>query len=251
MLYMDNPPRTKRRASTKKPTRKQLAARAKFAAAARAKSRAAKSTRVTSQENPKMKKRKRKSTAVARVGASSPRRRRSRKRRSYRRNPPSGMRRSRSGIMPALTGLAIDTIAGTVGMGIGHLAVTKIGPSIANAADTPTTAAGKRFGLAALIAAGVVVLGEYVAPGARSISKAAALGIMLPATRDFAVAAVPESSDFLGDAYYGRRRAFAGFAPPDEQLGAYMTPNQLGAYMTPNQLGDFSEQGWSRSPFEN
>lgn len=188
-------------------------------------------------------KKRKKSRARAVVARTTPRRR---ARRKYRRNPPTGRTPvRRQSVAGQLTDLATGGAAGIAGMAVGQFALTKIAPSIVAATDSATTAAFKRFAIGAGLAGVTAVMGPRVM--SRRLAEAAALGMLLPALKDVAVALAPEAATYLGRSDFertfpGRGSAFAGYSRP--ALSGYSDAP------TVSTLADFSPGGFSRSPFQ-
>lgn len=206
MLYLVNPASKgrKRRASTAKkkrkgPSRKQLAARQKFAAMARARAKVArKKKRATTRRKPAMAARKRKRTTTKR------RRRTTAKRRSgirlvrrgttvYQGNPRRKRRGSRRyrrnpGIVAQVIGLAKDTGAVLVGGAVGRVASNLI-PAFGN----PLADAAKGFA----IAIGIRMFGgRIVGPDMARVAAAGAAQVPL---KNLIVGFMPQAASFLGD----------------------------------------------------
>lgn len=173
--------------------------------------------------------------------------------RRYRRNPPTGTHRAaprRQSTMSSLTDLATGGAAGLAGMAVGHFALTKIAPSVVGATDSISTAAFKRFGVSAGLAALTAIMGPKVV--SRRIAEAAALGMLLPAMRDAVVAMSPEAATYLGRSDFERtfpgRGAFAGYSNAGDRAALAGYSDAAGARgLVP--LADYGPGGYSRTPW--
>lgn len=238
MLYFVNPASKgrKRRASKGKkkgPSRKQLAARRKFAAMARARAKAAKKKkRATTRRKPAMAARKRKRTTTKR------RRRTSAKRRSgvrlvrrgvtvYQGNPRrkrrGGARRRRNpAIMAQVIGLAKDTGAVLVGGAVGRVASNVI-PSFGN----PIADAAKGFA----IAIGVRMFGGRMVGS--DMARLAAAGAAQVPLKNLIVGFIPQAATFLGE-----------YEPEGALMGSY---SDVSGYLDAGDMVEVAENMGSYS----
>lgn len=213
----------------KKPTARQLAARKKFAAMARARAagarkikRAQTSTEVIGMARRKRRavatrrgpaRRRRSSTARRRVYAANPRRHKRRRstakvsRRRYRRNP-GGF--SVNGIIGDVKDLAIGAGAGLAGMAIGKTVSGMIPINSTN----PQTQPIFDFAKGVVVAVGIQMIGKRFV--GRDLARIAAIGALLNPTKNLVTSYAPSLSPYLGDAMF-----LPAFATPPRRLSAY------------------------------
>lgn len=240
MLFLINPrPKGRKRARTmKKPSRKQLAARRKFAAMARARAKAARKAKWRAvQPNPRRKRRvptmarrrRRRSTAVARrrrrrsVFSLNPRRRH----RRYRRNPGFG-----SGVVGQFTSLVKN--AGGVALGVaGSKFVAGLIPISAGTTPNPWF----EFAKDGIIAVGFQMLGSRFVGS--ELAKRVAEGAMYRAIKNLAVAQVPSVATYLGGSDAVMWFPSGGY--PQNRISSYSGGNGVGAYAADGSaLGAYS-----------
>lgn len=232
MLYLINPAtrrRKKRRIvatkSKRRPSRKQMAARRKFAAMSRARSRAAKSTKRVRRTKgaPVAVKRRRRSTAKRRGVMQSVKRRsgakvaRSSWRSSgYRRNPKrrrNTHRRSNPGFrMAGLPRQIMDLGTGAVVVLAGGAAGRTVSSLIPFGGVTPLA----QFAKGALVAIGIKMFAPRLI--GKPFADLAAIGAMIGPTKDLVISILPQAAGFLGA--YGNVMALPTW-PGQRSIGAY------------------------------
>ncbi|HEX3698903.1 MAG TPA: hypothetical protein VH374_26270 [Polyangia bacterium] len=233
------------RRNPRKPTARQLAARKKFAAMARARAKAARGTRrarITS-ETPTMAHRKRKAahrrktTRRARSRSrsrrtlllSNPRkrthkrrRRATARRRGFRRNPPMGR-----GLLGTAKTLGIGLGAALAGVAVGNFLSVNITPKIfpVSPTDTPTTAAAKNLAVSGALAIGVAHFGKKLGLP-EGVAALIAIGILIVPARNMIYTMAPAGTPFtfLG----GGTMRLPTFPGPRSTMGAYAPGNYQG-----------------------
>ncbi len=239
--FSRNRPRT-----AKAPTKRQLAARKKFAAMARARAAAGRKkvrahSRSTGEAGMARRKRKavtrrsprrrrRVSTARRRVYAANPVRRKRRRgrsvarrsssRRRYRRNPPGGL-------VGSLINVGINAGGVVAGRVAYNIAQQQLGAMIASPTDTLTMAQGKKLLVGAGVAVAITMLGRKMGgERGRKFSEFAAAGALSAPMIAFIGALSPTSMTYLGD---GAVMAMPRFIGP-RNLSAYAGNQGIAAY---------------------
>lgn len=251
-----------------KPTKRQLAARKKFAAMAKARAAASRTTKRATSGVATMARRKRKAAhrrkSVRRVGrsrsrarrtvyAANPRRRRrhavarTRKstRRRYRRNP---------GLMTGAKGAAMSLAYGLGGalggMALGNVITTHVTPRIfaPQAGDTPQSVATRNFAIVGIGALGVLMFGKKFAPPL--VVYSAAIGMLIQPTKALIYAYAPGST-FLGGSSVAMprfRNANGLIANSRGRTGAYPLVGNKGGVSAYPQVGAYPQATYQSQP---
>lgn len=228
--FRRNAPKRKR---AKKPTARQLAARRKFAAMARARAAAARRNSGASTTGGSMKTR-RKSSRKAVRRTTGRKRSRSAARRRYAANPRHHAKRGRRrhyrrnpGMIGAITGTVVDTGVVLIAGGAGRM----LAGLIPFNASTPANQPYIDFGKAALIAVGVRTLGAKFL--GQDKARLAAIGVMLPATKNLVLSFAPSASTYLGAADRAPMFLPRSISARNPGMNAYPAIGNKGPYTAP------------------
>lgn len=237
-----------RNAPKRKPTARQLAARKKFAAMARARAAGARKVkRAQTSKGVSMARRKRKATRRLTTGtrkrrsvsarrrrtyAANPRRhvkrrkstaKRSAKRRSYRRNP---------GLMKGIGGTALELGKGALAVGVGMAASRTLGGMIPLNASNPSQQPLYDAAKGVVVAIAIKKFGGKIVP--QRYADLAAIGALVTPIRSLIVGYLPSAGQYLGDGGVMAMPRFTGA----RRIAAY--PGGVAAYAH-DGMGAYSE----------
>ncbi len=167
--------------------------------------------------------RKRSRRAAHRRYAANPRRHHAKRgRRRMHRNPS---------IVSAITGTVVDTGVVLVGGAVGRF----VAGMIPFNASTPANQPYVDFGKSALIAVGVRYLGPRFM--GQDMARLAAIGVMLPATKNLVLSFVPSASQYLGSADRAPMFLPRSISQRNPNIQGYPPVGNRGSYTAPQMSG--------------